>query len=845
MARLIHKIEMTAIFKNKKNACNAASSKGNFLCPIGCYASRFSFFFPFAQLFFFLCLFSACDTTKYLEADKAFLNKNSITLQAKPKIKDATLLKEDLKTLYKQKPNTYAVVGRFVNRRWFWYRTEGKVEKKGFYRWVRKQFGEKPAVFDEKLSNATAESMRFFLQNKGYMDAEVYFDKNFRRKKVNVTYIVHPNRLYSINDVTYKSQDATLERIMNDVKNETVFEKGKPLNSELYNQEIARLTRTFRNLGYAFFYPNYFSPLSGDTTNFKTNIMLEVLPPLDTTAHRKYKVGRIAVYTDYEVGKNLNTAHDTLVEGVHIRYFQNELNVKPNTILSNTFLRTNDVYRQENYDQTYNKLYNLRFFKFINIKQQIDSSDKTKVNYEILLSPYRKMSAGFDAELNSVSNGNNVSASAFSIGGAASLNFRNRNTFGGAEIFNLSLGGGLYERRNPQRFEIKLASDLQIPRFLDAYNFWKTLNAVHLGKKKELGEDRYRKLLSDHSYNTLKEKASTKIGVGMQWVVNTKFYTYQSFNAQYGLVFQPSPTRRLSIDQTAIDYFRPTLSDSLPEFQRKRLGKQFFTGFLFRALNYSYQSPVTRLGNSWFTRTSVEVSGHEIFAINKLYDVLAKKDAAFQLSKDIDYSRYVRLELETGFAHSFNEKTSIHFRSDIGVASAYGYNASVPYIKQFYAGGPNSIRAWNIRELGTGGSNTLLQNNKPGDIPNNKSPYYESGDLKLVANAELRFNLFWIVRGAIFLDAGNVWDLKNRPNASLEEQKRVFTPRFWDDIAIGTGAGLRIDFSYFIFRLDLGLPVRLPYLDPDPAINSHWLYKGALPDRERFKVWHLTLGYPF
>jgi len=242
---------------------------------------------------------SACNTTKYLDSGEAFLSKNTIVLNKKPKIKERNALFYELETLYKQRPN-----GNFFNipgisKRSFWYRNQEPGDTTKYKKWVLRQFAEKPAVFDDAKAYETAKTMEFYLQNRGWFDAEVYHVKNRKNKggqHVDVSYFVNPKKRYLIDTVKFISQDAEVEKILNNIKSDTKLKIEKPVDGRTYEQEVSRISKYLRNNGYYDFYPRYVAPLSGDSMEHRVKIDLEVLLPNKGAEHQTYELGEITVY---------------------------------------------------------------------------------------------------------------------------------------------------------------------------------------------------------------------------------------------------------------------------------------------------------------------------------------------------------------------------------------------------------------------------------------------------------------------------------------------------------------------------------------------------------------------
>ena len=823
-------------------------------------------------------LATGCSTTKFLKDDQEFLVKNRIEIVSPVKIKKKRNLQNELATLYKQKPNENFFF--FIPKEWFYYRLQDTVGKsrfsRGWKRWQMRQFGEEPSIFDPERAEGTERAMQFYLQNKGYFKAKVesFTEYQDRRKnqKVVVTYRVEPRQRYLISDVSFSSSDTTIDRLLQEIKPNTVLEPGSPVDVSLYDQEVKRVTDYLRNQGYAYFIRNFVSGLEGDSSNNQVDLSLEVLPPPNDSVHRVYRIGNVYIYPQYNPSEPTENRIDSIGPGIYFISTDGEYGVKPKTLINALYFKKGDLYRQIDFDRTNRALGNLGIFRFVTIKDERDPNNQELLNYRIFLTPNKRFEIGTDIEVNT---SNSPFVGRRLLGVAGNLSFRHRNLFKGAELFvgnaETGLDLNLSNLRNLSQLvttlDIRLQTNLYYPKFVDYIHLWRGLSRIGF--------------LRDGFYEEVKEKASTRIGLSYNYIEQFDFtknqegrdttlqlYVINSFNASFGYDFRLSNRNRFLINHVGIDYLSPnttthfdTLILNKNEFLRRSFDKQLFTSLLFRDFNFSYNSLPNRFGESFSLITRMELSGLEVFAANKLYDSFKKNGDsevfALRFPNDtISFSQFFRIDVDLRHYRQFNPRQSMAMRLYSGIATPFGYSGSVPYVKQFFVGGPQSIRAWAAREIGPGG-------NAPESSSENTTLFYQTGDFKLEFNAEYRFFLlsFLGVRfeGALFLDAGNVWSLRDDPdreleqllwNARYDENNEKTGDNFLKYLAIGTGAGLRVDFSYFIFRLDVGVKVRNPYptLVEDGNGSSrevHWRWQ--IPGAKPFQNlnYNIGLGYPF
>jgi len=803
---------------------------------------------------------SSCNSTQYLDADERLLIKNDIKFLNAKKLKNKRKLKYELSRLYKQSPNSNFF---FIPREWFYFRIDSKSDTTKFDRWVGRVLSEKPAIFDQELTETTADAMSRYMNFMGYFNADVYHTPSVNKadNRINITYYVDPGPQLLIDSTYYFSRDSSVEAILTQIQDESLLKKGAGMEGTLYERERERITSYLRNHGYAFFLPNYVAPLEADTTVApnRANLYLEVLPPYDDTLHQAYTIGSVTVYPNYDPLRPETTLPDTTIRGVHFRGMDESFEVKPRTIIDALYLRSGDLFRQENFEKTNRSLSSLGIFRFVRIKQEVDSLRQDLLNFRIELTTNPKIEVGVDFALNYT---NRSTSSAFGnlIGIAVSPSIRHRNMFQGAEVFSTNISAGV--EVNPSSIndstfwntiDLRLQTELSLPRFNDYLGLWKLVDKLNWRKaKKAAGED---------FYTALRENAATRLSASFNYLLLLDFYRYNLFNANYGFDLQRSNNRRYIINHLAIDYLRPRTEAAFDSilasnpFLERSFGQQLFVSLLFRDFNTLYTSRTNRFGESHFIGTSFEIAGAEIWAANELYNAIAGDSLIFKLGTT-EFSQYIKGEADFRYYRQFNSKNMLASRFSIGLAVPFGFTSDVPYVKQFYVGGPSSIRGWPARSLGPGGYEDV---NFSLDDITNRLLFYQTGDIKLEFSLEYRFDLFWLFKGAVFLDGGNVWTLNNdpdrcgsqflfsAPSTPCNDEGRSYNGPFYRQIALGTGFGLRLDLSYFILRLDMGLRLRNPF--PRRIENGSISAGDFWTD---FSDWNLRdinynigLGYPF
>ena len=828
---------------------------------------------------------SSCDTTKYLAGEEILLRGNTIKLEDKGDLNQRRALKYELSLLYQQKPNSRFF---FIPREWFHFRSAPKAEQSKYHRWQKRVLGEPPTIYQPELKDETQKNMLYYLWSKGYFDAAVSSDdsnKSRDGKKVRVSYEVYPGQQYLISETSFHSRDTAIQSILDAIKGGSHLKPGAGIEDILYNRERERIVSYLRNHGYAYFSGGSISRLKADTTHQskRARLQVEVLPPPEDSLHRAYYVGEISIYLDYTPGQIDSLQYDSLFKGIHFISPRATFRIRPEAIMEAIFLRKGELYSQRNYDQTNRQLSALGVFRFVRIRQDINPDNPEQLDFRIELTQAKKIELGLNVGFNyasrSASGANNLIGldAGNLIGLTANPSFRNRNLFKGAELLITNLSAGVEVNPAPEaiaegRFwntvDIRFQNDLYLPRFVDNLGIWSTLNKARLGQRKLL--------VSDQFYRELREKAITRFSASYNYLLILDFYEYNLFNGSLGYDFQRSSTQRILLNHVGIDYLAPITKprfDTLlgvNDFLARSFGDQLFVSLLFRDFNFVHNSRPDRRGNSFYLGFYFETAGAELWAGNALYNAFASNPDTMALrigeTRTISFEQYARARIDLRAYRQYTPKRSIAARFAFGIARPFGYTSDVPYVKQFFVGGPNSIRAWAPRGLGPGAFEDPLSFDR-----RNNTRLFQTGDLSIEGSLEYRFNIFWLFNGAFFLDAGNIWTLQQEPercgsqfllrarqSPCLDDAGETFVytnEPFYRQIAIGGGFGLRLDFSFFILRLDMGLKLRhaspIPLEQGRNNFANYW-FRDFRPDggRQDLKFpdvvnFNLGFGYPF
>lgn len=800
-----------------------------------------------------------------MQDQQQLLIQNKINIISEEKIPNKAYLEYELSTIPIQQPNRKFF---FIHRDWLYFKSQDS--SKLIQQFIRKRIAEPPVIVDEKLVNDSQKSMHNFLISRGYYNAEVSTEKKLLAdlKRANIIYNVYPKHQYLIDTIAHISKDSIIQNILTKKSNQTYFKKGEPGSLELYNKEITRIVNDLRNNGYANFTNDYVSDLVADSSGMSLRTKLEVLLPNDSIKHKRYTIGDITVFSNYDPldslvivtegdlpehdpSSSITYVKDTIIDGITFMYTNWKNGVRLQTLSREIDLKSGQQYSLETERTTNDNINSLGIFKFISIRSQVDSIMDTVIHYNIFLTRNTLFSIGPDIEARYANQFNTSSSRLNLIGIAARLSLNARNIFKGAEYLSnnisLELEFDIFNNFTLNTVDIGVQQNLDIPRFIDYLGLWDMVR---------------RKNKPTPLYDFIKN-SNTRIRVSYNFLSRKNFYDYQLFNGTFGFDSQLSIRHRLVVNHIGIDYFNPrnigqnfqAVLDNNP-FLERSFGDQLFTGFLFRGINYFYNERPNKYGYSFSGNVNVEFSGAEVELANAIYNQFALNPSVFKIG-GTDFSRYLRTELDGRIYKIFNPNQSFAMRANIGIGIPFGGTPEVPYVKQFFIGGPNSIRAFAAREIGPGAyCSTDIHGSICGEDfsdPATDLPFYQTGAIKLEFNAEYRFNLVSFfgnsIAGALFLDMGNVW--LSREDSSRPNSQFRFTPlkstngtiandAFYQQFAIGTGTGIRFDFNYFILRFDVGYPLRSPHRKDDVWITVKDFNVG-----KNTLNYNLAIGYPF
>jgi len=764
-----------------------------------------------------------CSVTKHLESNEYLLIKNKI------QISDHHIPPEDLDPYLQQKPNK-KLFGLFrSNIAIYNLGNNGKETK--FKNWLKTKVGSAPVILDTSLVSVSLKQMNLYLGNKGYFHSILSDSVVIKKKKATVIYRIHASKPYKIRRVSYSIADTQVASYVYRDTAKCLIHSGENFDSYVFDDERSRIKDNLLNNGFFRFSTNYIKyQVDSNFMQRKMDVTIEiinqVLPSFDnfTTVrqvpHKRYFINKIYVYPEFDHLQTNTIIYDTLVKNFqspekgqppNTFYFlyRDYFRVKPRTIAQAIFITPQSRYNLLDVNQSYGQLSSLQVFKYINIQfKEVEDQQEVQLHNKNLIDCYVELSRTPAQSFSITTDGTN-SGGAFGVQG--NLGYQNRNIFRGAQSLKINLNGSLQMQASDgtsgssffNTIELGANAGITFPQFLIPIrpevmpkNF-KPRTTISIG---------YNFQLQEH-YN----RHISNITFGYSWLQNDKIKH----------VLNP-------IEISLVKIFKDAYFDSVINSQGDARLKNQYTDHMVAGLKYTFtfsNQKFTKVKDFIYIRANFETGGNLIYAFNKIFSTPRDSGASYTIF-GLPYSQYVRPDIDFRYYNVLGKNISLVYRVYGGIGIPYGNSTLLPFEKAFFAGGANGMRGWRMYTLGPGSYiNTLGTTNS----------FNQIGDMQLEANVEYRFPVYNWIRGGLFIDAGNIWLLKD--SQDLPGGKFTF-PGFIEQIALDAGFGIRLDFDFFIFRLDPAIPLRVPSY----PTNDRWYFnKMQLKDI----IWNFGIGYPF
>ncbi|MEI8006623.1 MAG: BamA/TamA family outer membrane protein [Bacteroidota bacterium] len=772
--------------------------------------------------FCLLVMLSACKVTKNLGPKEYLLVKNRFHINT------AKVTSDDLSGYLQQQPNK-KLFGLFrTNIALYNWGCKGKDTK--FKKWLRNTAGAAPVILDTSLGMIACKQMTLYLANKGYFNSTVKDSVVIKKKKATVHYHVKTTTPYKIRKIEYAIPDTSVERFVLADTTKSLVKKGTNYDAYKFDEERTRISTNLNNKGYYGFATNFIIYKVDSTLGLhKMDITLEITNPVEPSIgnqaptvagpHKQYYINKLYIYPEYDHLAGDSTRYDTLLiqlEGPKkekSRYsyyflYDRKMSIKPRTITQSIFVNPGSKFNLNDVNQTFTSLTGLQVFKYVNLKFTMPDNQKDLIKKNVYPLDCRVQLSRSAGQSFTVSTDGTNSAGAFGLQGG--LTYSNRNIFRGAQLLRIGVNVSAQTQPpladQPKKifnvFEIGVNASLTFPQFLFPIKPEKLPKHMKPKTTVTIGYDYQRQV--DY------ERHITNTSFGYTWLQNNRLS--QTIN----------PVEISLVKVNGDDYFNlyiESLTDQRLKYQ--------YSNHLVAGLRYTIQytsQQLNRLNDYIYMRSNFETGGNLLYAIDNIFKPAKNEDGYYTLL-NIQYAQYVRPDFDFRYYEKFGKQQTLVYRFYAGIGIAYGNSIALPFEKAFFAGGANDLRGWKLGFVGPGSyHNDTIEGN-----------YNQFGDMQLEANIEYRFPIYKVLKGAFFLDVGNVWLLK--PSSDLPGGAITLTD-FIPDIAVSSGFGIRLDFNFFMIRLDPAIPLRVPWY---PQGNRWYFNKMQLGDI----VWNFGIGYPF
>lgn len=755
-------------------------------------------------------LLQSCNVKKFIPDDKLLYTGAELELEAPDDIEDKKDLKSQLRMLIRPEPNS-----KFLGTRWglyFYYKAQQ--ENPGFInKFLNRKFGEEPVYLSDADPYQTEELLKNRLENRGYFYSSVdhKIEEKRDQKLAKIFYkATLPEEPYVMEQYGVDSDSLRIYELIQETLSESLIEEGTPFNLALLKLERERIDTQLKQRGY-YNFSNNFLIFEADTNQYdrkKFDLFVRLKKDVPVEAIRPYVIKEINIYPNYAIGTDTLERDITRYNGKN--YIQNEVFFEPEKLDPFILLEEGELYNPLESGRTSRRLTSLGTYKFVNIRYDVLEDISTdSIGYleaNIFLSPLNKRA--LRAELQALTKSNSFA------GPHLAITYTNRNLFKGGEILKLTGKAG-YERQLTKQADagnssliLGIDSDLILPRMvfpIDINDNW-------------------------FEYSIPK----TKISAGFEYMNRTNLFSLFSVNGSFGYIWKANRFITHQLDPFAVNYVQ--LSNQSQRFQdildnNSFLASSFEQQFI-AGLNYSfiYNGMIDALEtHQFFFNANLDLAGNVL-------DLLSNGETPKRFL-GLQFAQYAKVDGDIRYHYKLTAEQTIAARLFAGIGIPYGNSDVMPFSKQYFAGGPYSIRAFQIRSVGPGSF-------RPDD--ENLTYYDQMGNVRLEANLEYRFPIYQFLKGAVFTDAGNVWNTE-RNNLTPEQiadlspeeeriiEKGTFGPEFLDEIAVGVGVGLRVDIQSFVIRFDVAAPLRTPWF-PE---GERWKFRYSEP------ALNFAIGYPF
>ena len=754
-----------------------------------------------STIYFFVV---GCSSTRHLPPNEKLYTGVNINVNGTATVREKKVLTEDLEGLARPKPNTKFLGLRLKLSIYNLFRNK---KENSFFGKIRDKNGEPPVLLSQVDLQQNVRVLQSHMENKGYFQAKVTGDTIVRRKKAHARYDVEAGAQYKIAAVQFPTDTSILSSTIIASSKETLLIPGKPFDLDVIKAERIRIDAHLKERGFYYFSPEFIL-IRTDTTigNHLVNMFVTVKSDVAFESRQVYRIKDVQIYTGYSLNMeriDSSRSQEQLYKGYYI--IDRRKRYKPSLFSRTMKFKPGDVYNRTDHNFTLSRLVNLDLFKFVKNRFETNTTtDSAYLDAFYYLTPLPRKS--LRAEFTTTTRSNNLN------GSLISLSWKDRNLFKGGEHVSISAYTG---------------SDVQFSGALKGYN------AIRMGGEINFAIPRVLIPFGDFGIKG-GYMPRTNIQLGYDMLDRVKLYTLNSFRAGYGYLWKESIAKQHELYPVSINYVQPgRVTDeyrtkiSQDTLLARAIQKQFILGSTYQ-YNYNELATGVQPTNAHYFNGLLDLSGN-IAGLVSGADVKGGKEVTI---RDVPFAQYIKFELDGRFYRKVGLYSTWANRAIVGVGIPYGNSVQLPFIKQFFIGGNNSLRGFRSRSVGPG---TYRFPDSLDFLPD------ETGDLKLELNTEFRFRINGPLYGAFFLDAGNIWLMSDSTYTHKPGGK--FTSKFLNQLAVDAGVGFRFDITLFVIRLDIAFPLREPWKQNPWVIEQIRLFHK--PWRRENIIYNLGIGYPF
>lgn len=752
---------------------------------------------------------ASCTVYRHVPNGKQLVTK--VTVKGAP-----SAHKDQMMELVEEKTNT-KIFGIWRVRTRNWYLTEKWRNKHS----KQNTIWEAPSYYTEEGTQNTVDKLESYLKNNGYFNAKVTAKvkiKGLRKRKAEVEYIVSRNKAYTINDVSRNIEDYDIYNILEADKNNSLVKKGKTFSSTMLIDERERILNLLKNHGYYDFSREYvYFDLDSTLGNHKIDVSIGLKNPGLYKRHKVYTIGTIKFSNKDE----LDTNSVLLAEKVSRTGYGNAY--IDDLLLRSMRLMPGDLYREADMQESLKNLRKIKMYQYVDVRFLRDSvsSDTAILNLQVILSPYTKYQIQFQTEaITSEQNGQGLSFNGRLYGMAGSFTFKDNNFLKKGIQMETRLRASSEISLN---YYPKVASNNELS-LSNSYYFAKPFLArlMPIDMRNEIDQST---LSLNAYYESNPDFSRYTANIAAGYLIEKGRFKHYILPIDFNLISTEIRSERFkTLLDTSVNLYLSNLFDN-HTIAGSRWGFYYTNKVIGSKRNYLE-----------ITANIIELAGNVFYVGSKIFGTPVQGELSKTYQRtflDLHFFQFAKGDYDFRFHQKTFWNNEIVYRAYVGMIYPFGNTPnSVPFEKRYYSGGSNSIRGWGVRRLGPGSYKAVSDNQN--------YIYFHSGDIKLEGNFEYRFSVSNLLKMALFADAGNIW---NNPHNTFQVPGGEWQwNRFYKEFAVAGGLGFRFDFTYFVFRSDLGFPLR------DPSASANKWFPKEIYGTEKFQNiirFNFGIGYPF